>query len=117
MLEKEFLVENQHSAKKIGSGALEVLSTPSLIAFMENVAKDVAEEYTTSEETTVGIELNVQHLKATALGKKVQVTANLTEQKKAILSFDLEAHEGDVLVGKGTHKRAIVNIEKFMENV
>lgn len=117
MFEKEFLVEEKHSAAQMGSGDLDVLSTPSLIAFMENTAKEEVLDKLAEEETTVGIDLNVQHVKATALGKRVRVVSTLTEQKKSILFFDLEAFEDDQLIGKGTHKRAIVHAEKFMGNL
>lgn len=54
--EKTFLVEKHHSAQAMGSGNLEVLSTPSLIAFMENTAKEAANAQLAAGETTVGIE-------------------------------------------------------------
>jgi len=38
--EKEIIVEEKHTAKYIGSGGLEVFSTPSLVALMELAAKD-----------------------------------------------------------------------------
>lgn len=117
MLEKEFLVEDRHSASQMGSGDLEVLSTPSMIAFMENVAKELAEEKLEPGETTVGIDLNVQHIKATALGKNVRIEATVTDLKKTILFYDIEAYEEENLIGKATHKRAIVNASKFMENL
>ena len=116
-LKKEFLVEDKHSAKQVGSGDLKVLSTPSLIAFMENVAKELVAENLESNETTVGIDLNVKHVKATAVGKKVRVEATLTEQNKAILLYEISAYEEKELIGKGTHKRAIVNASQFMENL
>lgn len=117
MLEKEFIVETKHAASQMGSGDLEVLSTPSMIAFMENVAKELAEEKLKLGETTVGIDLNVKHLKATAIGKKVRIQANLTEQNKSILFYEIEAYEEEYLIGKGTHKRAIVDASQFMENL
>lgn len=117
MIEKEFTVQEKHSAAVMGSGDLAVLSTPSLIAFMENVAKKEAQAQIANEETTVGIELNMQHLKATAIGKTVKVTAGLVEQKKTILTYEVQAFEDETLIGKGIHKRAIVNAKRFMGNL
>lgn len=114
MLEKEFLVEVKHTAVEMGSGDIEVFSTPSMIAFMEHVAKEAVVGQLAEGETTVGIELNVQHVKATAIGKMVRVTAELINQKKSILFFELVAYEGETMIGKGTHKRAIVDAKKFM---
>lgn len=68
-------------------------------------------------ETTVGIELSVQHLKATAIGQTVRVQSRLVEQKKSILFYELETYEDETLIGKGTHKRAIVDAQKFMDSL
>ena len=117
MLEKEFVVEDKHSATQVGSGGLEVLSTPSMISYMEAVAKELIEPDLTTGQTTVGIEVNVQHLKGTPLGKTVKVTATLTEQKKTILFYDVKAYQENELIGAGEHKRAIVEANEFMENL
>lgn len=117
MLEKEFKVEKEHTARQIGSGDLEVLSTPSLVAFMENVAKEIVESQLKETQTTVGVELNVKHLKATAVGKKVKVRATLTAQNRSILLYNVEAYDGNFMIGKGEHKRAIVDSDQFMKNI
>lgn len=117
MFEKVYVVEGKHAAGEMGSGDLEVLATPALIAFMENAAKEEVLGQLADGETTVGIELSVQHLKATAIGQTVRVQSRLVEQKKSILFYELETYEGETLIGKGTHKRAIVDAQKFMDSL
>ena len=112
--EKEFVVLDQHSAASIGSGGMKVFGTPSMAAFMENVALAASEPECKHGETTVGIEINIRHLAPSAIGRKVQVRAMLIERKKQILSFKIEAYDSNKLIGEATHKRAIVNIERFM---
>lgn len=116
-MEKDYTVEIKHSAKEVGSGDLEVLSTPSLIAFMENTAKAEVAHLLEANETTVGIAIQMQHIKATAIGKKVRIHATLLEQNKNIFIFEIEAYEEDRLIGTSTHKRAIVDTEKFLKNL
>lgn len=110
-------VQAKHSAAAVGSGLLDVLSTPSLLAFLENTALELMAEDLTEEQSQVGMEAQLQHLAPTAIGKSVSVTARLVEQKGKIYEFELEAYEADKLIAKATHKRAIVNIEKFMKNL
>lgn len=117
MLEKEFFVKKKHSAATVGSGELDVLSTPALIAFMENVAKELAQNDLKDNQTTVGIEVNIHHLKATAIGQTVRVIATLVKQTNAVLFCDVEAFEGDNLIGQGQHNRAIVDVDKFMKDL
>ena len=40
IFETHYTIKGENSAKSMGSGDLEVLSTPSLVAFMENSAKN-----------------------------------------------------------------------------
>lgn len=115
--EKDFVVLDEHSAAAVGSGGLKVFGTPAMVAFMENVALAASEPECKSGETTVGIELNVRHLAPTAIGRKVQVRATLTERHKQILSFKIEAYDSNKLIGEATHKRAIVNIARFMQTI
>lgn len=114
---KNFQVNEKHAASKIGSGSLEVLSTPSMIGFMENVAYEQSKSFLTDEETTVGIEIQVKHLAPTAIGKNVQVKTELLERKKRILIFHVDVYHGELLIGTAEHKRAIVIVEKFIENI
>lgn len=61
MFKKDFHVKVEHSAREMGSGDLDVLSTPSLIAFMEFTAKEAVHDRLTDKEITVGIEKNIKH--------------------------------------------------------
>lgn len=75
MFKKDFYVKVEHLAREMGTGDLNVLSTPSLIAFMEFTAKEAVHDRLTDHETTVGIEMNMKHKKATASGKTVTIIA------------------------------------------
>lgn len=116
-MEAKYKVLKEHGADYIGSGLLPVLSTPMLIGFMENVAQQEAQMRIAPGQTTVGIEIHMKHLKATAIGQEVHIVADFREQKKQILYYHIEAYEGESLVGQADHVRAIVDAETFMANV
>ena len=113
----KYKVETTHSALHQGSGDLEVLSTPSLIAFMENGAKELVKERLEDGTTTVGININVNHLQATKIGDEVNVEVKLVSIDNSILSFEIKAYDSWGLIGEGTHKRCVVNVEKFLSKV
>lgn len=117
VVEKEFVVTNKESARHVGSGDLDVLSTPSMIAFMEHTAMLVAKRRLEDGQTTVGIEINAKHSAATPIGRTVFVKATLQEQRKTILIYDIEVYDGEKLVGTAEHKRAIVESKPFMEKM
>lgn len=111
------LVDEGHTALALGSGDLQVLATPAMCALMENAAMLAVAGCLDETDTTVGGFIESSHLVPTAVGAKVEATATLTEVSGRRLSFEIEARQGDVLIGKGTHVRFIVNREKFMSKL
>ena len=114
-IEKVFEVKEEHLAKFLASGDVYVLSTPSMIAFMENVSRMLAEKYLSNEETTVGTKVCVRHLKPAPLGAEIRVKSTLTKIDGRRLTFKVEACWKDELIGEGEHERFIVNRDKFSE--
>lgn len=62
-------VSTNDTAAVYGSGLHDVLSTPAMIAFMEQTAMKAVEACLDEGEGTVGTEVNIRHLKATPVGK------------------------------------------------
>src|SRR3974377_2572951 len=89
-----------------------VLSTPSMIGLMERAGIQAVQAHLPEGHTTVGFEVNVKHFGATPKGKKVTVRAELLEVEGRQLRFKVEAHDEDKKVGEGTHRRAIVAIQR-----
>lgn len=99
------------------SGILPVYATPAMIALMENTATktitDLSEDF-----TTVGIEINAKHLKASLVGEELTCSAELVNQNGRIYEFQIEVTntKGDK-IGTATHKRAAVNKVEFMKKL
>jgi predicted thioesterase len=89
-----------------------VLSTPSMIGLMERAGIQAVQQYLPEGHTTVGFEVNVKHFGATAKGKTVRVRAELLEIDGRKLRFKVEAHDDDKKVGDGTHRRAIIAVQR-----
>jgi fluoroacetyl-CoA thioesterase len=68
-------------------------------------------------QVTVGTEVHVSHLKATAVGKNVSFRSTLARIEDRKLVFNVEAFEGDTLIGTGTHTRYIVDTERFLSKL
>lgn len=110
-LEKE--VTSSMTAKAMGSGTLDVLATPAMIALIEETAwKSVAKELEPGQGT-VGISLNVEHLAPTPLGMTVKCETTLVNIDGRKLTFEVAAYDESGLIGKGTHERFIITEDKF----
>ncbi|HBS88741.1 MAG: hypothetical protein A2W91_19045 [Bacteroidetes bacterium GWF2_38_335] len=112
-----FIVGNSHTASFLGSGTLEVLATPALIAFLENTAMECVQNSLPKGFTTVGTYIEMNHLKATALGKEVNTEAVLQSFEGKRLVFGIVAYCGDDLIASGIHHRFIVNIQPFLDKL
>ncbi len=109
------LVEREDTAKEVGSGSLLVYATPCMVALMEGAACEAIEEALDDTKTTVGIELNIQHLSATPVGLEVRAEAEVTAVDGKVITFAVRAFDEAGEIGKGTHKRVIVPTQKFLE--
>lgn len=118
---QQFVLEQrvtaEDTAARYGSGNLDVLATPALVAFMENAALTGVAPYLSGSESTVGTEISIRHLKATPVGKTVRCTATLEEISGNRLLFHVEAREGEALIGSGKHTRYIIDMERFMRKL
>lgn len=105
------------TAEYIGSGDLAVLATPAMCALMENAAMMAVAPHLEVGQTTVGTALNIEHLRATPVGKTVTATAVLTEVDGRKLSFNIAARDEKGIIGEGTHTRFVVDRERFMDKL
>ena len=113
----EHKVTFEDTAVRYGSGNLEVLATPALIALMENAALDLVAPSLSDSESTVGTEISIKHIKATAAGSLVKCTAILEQINEKQLVFKVEAHEKDELIGFGKHVRYVIDVDRFMSKL
>ena len=108
-------VERDDTALEVGSGSLLVYATPCMVALMEGAACEAIADAIAEDKTTVGIELNVSHLAATPVGMDVRSEAEVTAVEGNIISFSVVAYDESSKIGEGTHKRAIVSSQRFLD--
>jgi predicted thioesterase len=110
-------VGNENTAIALGSGDMPVLATPVMMALMENAAMLAVASELEDGDTTVGGHIESSHLSPTSVGAEVSATATLEKVDGRKLYFKIIAHQGDKIIGEGTHLRFIVNREKFLAKI
>ena len=108
-------VEREDTAQEVGSGSLLVYATPCMVALMEGAACEAIAEALTETQTTVGTALNIEHISATPVGMDVRAEAEVTEVNGKVICFTVTAYDEAGEIGRGTHKRVIVNSQKFLD--
>ena len=101
-------------ASTLGSGGLEVFSTPSLIALMENAARCAVEPLLPADRSTVGVRVDVRHLTPSPPGEQVRARAELIEVDGRRLVFRVEAFDSHEKIGEGTHERMVVDPARLL---
>ena len=109
------LVEREDTAKEVGSGNLLVYATPCMVALMEGAACEAIADAVPEDKTTVGIELHISHLSATPVGLEVHAEAEVTAVEGSIITFNVTAYDEAGKIGEGTHKRAMVSAQRFLD--
>lgn len=114
---KRETVTEEKAAKTLGSGSLLVYGTPAMLLLVEKTAVALLEGHLDEGMTTVGTNLNVDHVAASPLGCEVCCEVELTEIDRKKLTFSVEVRDPAGIIGKGTHERFIVDAEKFQKKV
>lgn len=92
-----------------------VLSTPSMIAEMEETCRLLLKEQVIQQKEwdSVGTIVDIEHLAASPVGAKVHLSAKVISVDGRRVMFEVEAQDDIELIGKGRHERFIINVPKF----
>src|SRR5436189_3557105 len=110
-------VGEEHTAPRVGSGAIHVLATPVMINLIEAAALAAVEKLLPPGHQSLGTVLNVRHVAATPVGMRVTASATVERVEGRTIAFKVEARDERELIGDGTHERVVVNVEKFDQRV
>jgi fluoroacetyl-CoA thioesterase len=104
------------TAVSLGSGGVDVLATPRLLAWLEAATVSACPELDAGE-TSVGTRVDIEHLLASPIGARVDVQADLIHRDGRLLRFTVAAHHdvgaGPVLIGRGEVTRVVVRRDAF----
>ncbi len=111
----EETVTEDMTAPRLGSGDVPVLGTPAVLALVEAAALAAVAGQLEPSQTTVGASVELEHVAPTAIGAQVTATAGLVGVDGRRLRFSFEVTDPAGPVARGTHVRAIVDREPFMQ--
>ena len=94
-----------------------VFGTPFLLLVMESAAFNAISPHLDEGEQSVGVGFNFEHLAPTLPGATVVARAEVREINGNKITLDFEAHDGKQLIGRGTHVRAVLDMERFKKRL
>jgi predicted thioesterase len=94
-----------------------VFSTPNMIMLMERSAREALRAYLEPGEESVGTDVQIQHAGGAGIGSVVRGEARVTGIDGKRIHFDVSAWCGDRQLGSGKHTRALVKLDRLIENL
>jgi len=114
----ELIVGVDHLANRFKDATLPaVLATPVMIMIMENAALNALKPYLAPGHSALGTRVDVAHLAATPLGRKVTGEAEVTKVDGRRIEFSVRAFDGAEQIGAGTHERTLIDLARFAERL
>lgn len=115
-----FTVTDEDTAAALGSGSLPVLGTPRLLAWCEAATCAAIEASLPEGATSVGTRIALEHLGASAVGQRVEVSASSSYVDGRLHRFTVAArHVGGngKVVGTGEVTRVVVDVDRFLSRL
>jgi predicted thioesterase len=115
--EERFVVEAKHAIDFADEELPPVLCTPSLVWYLEHAARNAVLPLLESGESTVGIEIELQHSAPTPLGHTVVCTARVVRAEGAEVWFQIEAADETENIAKGFHRLRVVSKSRLARRI
>jgi fluoroacetyl-CoA thioesterase len=111
----ELVVSDDDTAIAIKSGDVPVLATPRVVALCEEAAVKALLGELAPAETSVGMQVQLDHLAPTGVGHTVSAEATVEKVNGRRVTFTVSVNDERGLVAVGRTTRVIVDIERFIE--
>ena len=110
-------VTEDMTAAALGSGGLPVFGTPYLVAMIESAAFTYLQQELPEGKSTVGTKVDMAHVSPSPVGMEVTVTVEVTaiSANGKMIDFKATASDAAGLIGEGTHQRAVITVDRFMD--
>ena len=112
--EAKLKVGDADTARALGSGEVEVLGTPRLVALFEQATLNALNGMLPESQTTVGMRVQIDHLQPTPIGAEVTAEATLDRIDGRRITFTVTANDSGGLIAAGKVTRVVVEVERFM---
>lgn len=91
-----------------------VFATAMMVGFMEQTCITALRPYLQAGQHSVGTHVAMSHVAATPAGMTVTAEVELVEVEGRALTFRVSCRDDAGPIGEGTHRRAIIDVERFM---
>ncbi|MDW5609744.1 thioesterase family protein [Mycolicibacterium sp. D5.8-2] len=116
----EHTVGVEDTALVLGSGSLEVLGTPRMLAWMESATCQAISAELDETSTSLGVRVEVDHLRPSPVGSVVSISGRIESRSDKSVVFSVDAvslDRPDKPLAAGRITRVIVRTEDFLRRL
>ena len=116
----EHTVGVEDTAQVLGSGSLEVLGTPRMLAWMESATCQSISAELDETSTSLGVRVEVDHLRPSPVGSVVSISGRIESRSDKSVVFSVDAvslDRPDKPLAAGRITRVIVRTEDFLRRL
>jgi fluoroacetyl-CoA thioesterase len=103
------VVDRERTIDFMGDKA-RVYATPMLVRDIEIACRELLLKHLDAGEDSVGTRIELDHLAATLLGMKVDLTLSIAEVKGRAVTFDVSGRDSVEPICRGRHQRFVVDV-------
>lgn len=111
----ELRVTAADTARAAGSGDVDVLATPRILALCEEACCRAVDPSVQETSTTVGMRAQLDHVAPVRVGSTVRAEATLDKIEGRRLSFTVSVSDASGLVAAGRITRVVVDRVEFLD--
>lgn len=112
--EVELTVTDADTAIALRSGTVPVLATPRVVALAEEASVGVMAAHLGKGESTVGMQVQLDHVAPTAVGHRVTARATVEKVAGRRVTFTVAVHDERGLIAAGRVTRVVVDVDRFL---
>jgi predicted thioesterase len=93
-----------------------VFATSRMVAFMELAAAHLLDSLLEPGQLSVGAAIETTHIAATPVGARIRAVARYLGAEGKLYRFEVVAYDAAGEIGRGTHRRAIVSLDRLLSS-
>ena len=116
-IEKRIKTTPEMAASRFHSSSPQVLSSPTLITFMQTTCADVLAPFLEEDEMSVSVRIEMSHLSSTPIGMNIKIRAEVSEVEGRNVNFKVEAFDEIERIAKASNEMYIIDKERFAKGI
>ena len=113
---KTVLIDEERCISFMGREGM-VYATPRMVSDMEYACRDFLLAHLDPGEDSVGAHVSIDHLGATPPGVQITIEARIANVDRRRVTFEFSVRDPIEEVGRGSHVRFVVDMEKSRERI